>query len=312
MDPSFYSSEFVARDAEVIRQQLNISELSVYGVSYGTIPATIYASLFPKATRALVLEGVVNTAQESIISGDHRRRLLQRMIDKLPSDVVALMSSVTATYGLSDEWFSVISRNLLTSDDGLANLDSKMRKLTDPTAFSELLTEIKSAFTPITFVPHPVFTANEVAYFMISCQELGLAEANATTADSFASGKLSPKLDSVSKAACDLLGVRTSKLYDPTKYPVTVPVTYFQGSTDSATSAAGAIHHYKTVPKSAKQLLIRVNGGHPPNNSAIRSKDLAQAQIFTRALLGQQVPMSLVEEARKSQKVWWSYTSKNF
>ncbi|MEK6707121.1 MAG: alpha/beta hydrolase [Bdellovibrionota bacterium] len=53
----YYSSENVARDAEEIRKYFNIPVLSVYGASYGTATATIYASLFPTVVKAVILGG---------------------------------------------------------------------------------------------------------------------------------------------------------------------------------------------------------------------------------------------------------------
>lgn len=83
-DPAFYSSNFVARDLELVRQNLGIEKWTVWGVSYGSIPATIYASLFPEHTRAVLLEGVVydNWAEHGVsvyISRILNRHLMEKL-----------------------------------------------------------------------------------------------------------------------------------------------------------------------------------------------------------------------------------------
>ncbi|MES3037746.1 MAG: alpha/beta hydrolase, partial [Bdellovibrionota bacterium] len=58
-----YSSENNVRDMDAIRHSYGIKEWSVYGVSYGTVPATMYGSKFPEQTVSVVLEGVVGRTE---------------------------------------------------------------------------------------------------------------------------------------------------------------------------------------------------------------------------------------------------------
>lgn len=63
---------------------------------------------------------------------------------------------------------------------------------------------------------------------------------------------------------CEKLGVKKSKTYFATDYPIHVPVYYFQGTTDGATTAENAIWHYKHVAKAHAQLILSKNYGHAP------------------------------------------------
>ena len=58
-DATIYSSLNNIKDMDLIRKGYGIDQWSVYGVSYGTVPATMYGSKFPGQTRSVVLEGVV-------------------------------------------------------------------------------------------------------------------------------------------------------------------------------------------------------------------------------------------------------------
>ena len=49
-----------ARDLDRIRQALGLATISYYGLSYGTVLGTVYASLFPHRVRAMVLDGAVD------------------------------------------------------------------------------------------------------------------------------------------------------------------------------------------------------------------------------------------------------------
>jgi len=58
-----------ARDMDVLRAALGDKKLTYYGASYGTFLGAKYAQLFPTHIRALVLDGAVNPA-ENTVAGD--------------------------------------------------------------------------------------------------------------------------------------------------------------------------------------------------------------------------------------------------
>lgn len=67
---SFYSSTNTAFDLSIVQKALGIKKWSVWGSSYGTVPATIFGSLFPEQTTSVILEGTVfqgiTTSQNSV------------------------------------------------------------------------------------------------------------------------------------------------------------------------------------------------------------------------------------------------------
>ena len=58
-DPRFFSTTIAVQDLEALRETLGYEHLSVYGVSYGTRVALQYLRAYPKALRAVVIDGVV-------------------------------------------------------------------------------------------------------------------------------------------------------------------------------------------------------------------------------------------------------------
>jgi pimeloyl-ACP methyl ester carboxylesterase len=54
------SSQDTARDLDLLRQDVGDAKLNYMGFSYGTVIAAIYANLFPRNVRAMVLDGTVD------------------------------------------------------------------------------------------------------------------------------------------------------------------------------------------------------------------------------------------------------------
>ena len=58
-DPRFFTTSVAVQDLEAVRVALGYDKLNLYGVSYGTRVALHYARRYPKAVRALIIDGVV-------------------------------------------------------------------------------------------------------------------------------------------------------------------------------------------------------------------------------------------------------------
>ena len=56
---SYYTSKDSALDIDAVREAVGVDKVTIFGVSYGTYVAQLYARLFPAHTAALVLDSVV-------------------------------------------------------------------------------------------------------------------------------------------------------------------------------------------------------------------------------------------------------------
>lgn len=119
LDRRFYSSQNAVQDIEAIRQFLKLRKISLYGVSYGTVPAHLYAATFPAFTRAVVLEGVVaDSSPEVLIANPARRELLQNFFLGLPMEWQDRILELSLRGDLSPFWFSQVGKMMFYLDHG--------------------------------------------------------------------------------------------------------------------------------------------------------------------------------------------------
>jgi hypothetical protein len=82
----------------------------------------------------------------------------------------------------------------------------------------------------------------------------------------FEDGVFTPVRNHFREGLCAPLGWTPdlTKTYSAKSYPLSVPVTYFQGATDGATVAPGALEHFNQSARGSAQLYLADQGGHSP------------------------------------------------
>ena len=72
-------SEYVARDMDEIRQALGVDQISYLGYSYGSVLGVWYATLFPDAVRAMVVDGADNPVDEAFSQEERLAQNIQQI-----------------------------------------------------------------------------------------------------------------------------------------------------------------------------------------------------------------------------------------
>ena len=72
-------SEYVARDMDEIRQALGVDQISYFGFSYGSALGVWYATLFPDAVRAMVVDGADNPVDEAFSQEERLAQSIQQI-----------------------------------------------------------------------------------------------------------------------------------------------------------------------------------------------------------------------------------------
>lgn len=301
LNPNFYSSEFIAKDLEVLRKSLKVSKWSLYGVSYGTIPATIYASLFPESTRSLILEGTGFSASQ-LSSFDIKKKIISEAILAQSTAVQKSIFQISTFAGINPSWLFQWARDTLLMNEGRQSLTTQLAALNDSTELQKFIQHLTAQYTPQTGLPpNDLFGLNEIPFYMISCQELGLNLPTTKTELQFQDGQIVEVRNPNTDQICKTLKATSQKNYLASDYPVKVPVTYFQGQNDSATEFPGAFQHFQTVPLGQKQMLLMSEGGHNPNLQILLSDSPEEQMILEKALIGELVPQDLLAKMNETE-----------
>lgn len=314
LDPQFYSSEAIANDALMILNDLKITQAAIYGHSYGTVPATIFASKYPERVLSLLLEGTIFKADESLWIPERKIKLIQEFYDSLSSEQKNLIVKVTAQKDIPKNWFSFMARTAMAIGNfkngmseflsqSLFNNDIEDQKSLE--SFAKMMSDFVSKVDQTT--PAESFLYSDVMRGMVACQELGMSQPEFSHLLNFENGKFIPDRQNVDNLSnCVPLGLdqKFAKPYSAEKFPITVPVTYFHGEHDPMTSLDQGLRHFHNSKSHLKQILIMPEGGHVPNLEMLQKfglchyregafgfceKDeqlLQQIQIFEKAALG--------------------------
>jgi len=269
-NPKFYSSEYTARDALEIVKFLHLPSVTIYGHSFGTIPATIFASLFPEYTRNLILESVVSTADELLIQSRLKKYYLQNLFNSFDVEKQNKIINIGKTFAPAN-WFSKAGTMMLYLNDGVLTYKRFLDNL--------LVTpdeNIKSAieYFYFTSAEEDLFYSSQVVLGMLSCQETLVAKNNLSP-DLVFDDKNNLQYDnekSFFNLYCEQLKIPSSPnhIYRSQKYPVKVPIYYFLGESDGATDLEQGLEHFNQVPQGERYLFVLKNGGHLPNLNFIK------------------------------------------
>lgn len=326
-DPSLYSTANTVRDMERIRRAYGISSWAVYGISYGTVPATQYASQYQNATRSLVLEGVVGRT-DKLHRWSYKAEKANLMIQDLSMNDRASLNTFIKE-GSADSRFllQLMFGPLFMLDGGLSFGRKLVNQIfvngeVNPQGLEELR-KLKGRLSGDAYT-HPQYpgAVDDNILTIIYCKELNYRTKDLKTLGYTAYSGFYETSNSSSTNAqeCSDLGVtiQMEKAYSPKSYPVDRPVYYFQGSHDGATMAEGAHAHWTEVPKNKSFFMLAQKGGHNPGLSrldestpALRAAQQTLLQkSFNGALLTDSdlIATNLLSEAGRK---WILFTSPN-
>lgn len=328
LNPNYYSSENTARDALRIIQYLRLSKVTVYGHSYGTIPATIFASLFPKHTEKVVLEGVISNANVGFIQSKLKQVNLQNFFNSLELTQQNKIIDLSTSGFVPANWFSRVGSMMLYLDGGL---DAYRRFLNVILNSSEDNIKQAIGYFYLESANEDLLSFSQTTLVMLSCQETAVTIEN-----------LSPYLLFNEKRELyfeekniffdrnckpfNLLKPQRS-FYNAQNFPVRVPVYYFLGETDGATDVTQGFNHFQNVSKGMRTLFIMNGGGHLPNLGLVKenrpcdpetSRDRCaslrlnkiQTELFRHIVQSNKVNLSLIDDFNKSNPNPWYFTQR--
>jgi proline iminopeptidase len=294
-DARNFSSEANARDLLSILDKLKIQKISVYGTSYGTVPATIFASLFPERTNSLVLEGVVYNGWNGVMGGRNVRYQIQKFYNSLSSDLKDRIDYLIHTKSLDEYWFpmmvmsfmmesgtsqfsqfneameeALVKRNLNSDQDvshAFAELSAKLPVKNRTKEASEILIKWYKLLNKRDHCQNLVDSDDVNRLLMLKEFDAGLP--HVTSVYALKNREIVPVPGVNYASDLKIFNHMEFSSYSANQYPVQVPTFYIQGTADGATPAPGAALHYKNAAKGPAQLLYFRKSGHMPFSQAL-------------------------------------------
>ena len=312
---NFFSSENTARDINRIRQNLNIDQVSIYGVSYGTVPATIYGHLFPESTRAILLEGVIFEGGPLLIEPERKQKILQKFFDHLDLSIQDRILKLSRKF---PNWFSAMGANILYVDNPIKALEQVIKFIISQN--DDVLIPFVSNFIPRT-PSESSFGFDEMQMGVIGCHELGMNFEGLSPHLVFQGTTLIPEgKNYYIDYYCKPLNIplnENSKTYSALNYRSQAAITYIQGTFDGATSALAAVKHFKSSQGQFKNLILVDQGGHLPSfgtlNSGYESGEsvVLRQKLLSSALHGLPIENDLLKDLRSATSMHWTQTHKS-
>lgn len=273
LNPKFYSSKKSITDAAKILDDYQINQAIIYGHSYGTILATMFAHFYPEKTEKVIIEGVIGVADIGIWQSEHRRAKLQETFESLDQSLKEKVLTYSRHSEIPTSWFSVIGTMMSYLDNGYDTYKTFLANILEMDEES-LVSFIKNFYSQKGLLNTELLLAHDgdITFGMITCQELSGTHSTSSMRLEFDS-KTQLQWDNKNeddKNYCQPLGIESSRSLDMANYPVSKPVTYLIGEDDGATDLAQAKYHLKHVAKGLKNFLVLKNGGHLPNLASLK------------------------------------------
>jgi len=257
--------------------RLSSSEYILYGVSYGTMVATVAAALAEKGygpvPAFLVLDGIVGKSdtlpEENFFEWIRQWEMVK---NKLPSPIRDALEAKDPPLGLSDlAWGSWIVGQL-SFRDSISNPNSQiadsnfsrlllLKKDAASDAKKRFAHEINEAFRS----SHTYEKSIGRQYKEIGCREISpsLYYPNQDAGFRLEKGKLVP----VYSKFCE--GIPFEGKYDSAEWQTSTPIYYFAGVKDPSTTIKQAYHHLNSQSKALRIFVEVLEGAHCPLSSAL-------------------------------------------
>ncbi len=263
------SSKMIAEDLLALIQDLSPRNYILYGISYGTMVATMVANLAEKSNvtppTALVLEGTIGRAFKE---GEYFKDTLNRwrwLKGSLSPEVQEILDKSEVPLGVSSKqwaaWLSTALIHGVLPSGGDYAIDELM--LLDPSQPDSYRQGLQFRVKKMSEPPSPDRVR---IYKNIACQEIASDIRDIKYDFDWQNGNLIVTDDRF----CD--GIPFQKRFDAKQYPVTIPIYYFIGDLDPVTPGFQSDYHFESQ-KGPRYRINVANGGH--NSFATNLADCA-------------------------------------
>jgi pimeloyl-ACP methyl ester carboxylesterase len=152
----YLSTEQAARDVELFRQAIGAPKVWLYGASYGTYIAQVYAAIFPEAIEAVILDAVmdpaVDLATDSAYGADAAEQLFERMAASCREDEYCRSSFETDPLAVYDTIMAQLEKAPMAIMFPLSDGRLERRELTPEMLFGGLSMALYTPYDRTSFL----------------------------------------------------------------------------------------------------------------------------------------------------------------
>jgi proline iminopeptidase len=276
----------------------------LHGVSYGTVPASLYATDYPERTRSVVLEGTFGTV-ENTHDMKYKAEKMNLVISELsPARRVGfdkLMNEETI-----DKYFvRMVFLQLFYSDGGLRRMLNFLNSIInvngeiDRGRLALIRQSSQDNDRQNKYVQKPGDVDSNILG-IIYCKNLNKRKKKSFGLSYSSARGFFAVLESGSDSdkECNDLGVRKQdeEPYELKSIRTTVPVYYFQGSHDGATMAKGAFEHWQSFARGKSYFMLAEKGGHNPNLDRLERENSSLVAAYQKALFAKSLNADDISE----------------
>jgi len=278
------TTEYFSRDVLAVVQYLRLATYVVFGISYGTVHATVMTNIAQRegiqAPSALVLEGILGNwwiNEQEVVDYNKEWNAAKTL---LPPSVVSAFQTASP-YGVSSsDWMLLLTKTLNEGTTPERRGNSTvffLRPLdtTDPDDLAQAIATIQDEIARIKagFRADTLRLAN-----ILHCTE--------TTGSVYKKDLVNGEIVNTGPDQCPGWGLRHIHPYDSANYPVTVPIYYFEGSQDPNTSPANAYHHFVNQTQTHRLFTLVLAGGHTDMSGTLHQMGCTPAIFEAIAMNG--------------------------
>jgi pimeloyl-ACP methyl ester carboxylesterase len=271
------TTDYFSRDVLSIVQILGLKNYILYGVSYGTVQATVMTHLAQNAgiqlPHALILEGVLGSWWLRAKDTSDYNKEWNKAKDLLPANVVNAFQDASP-YGISSsDWLTLLTETLNEGATPERRGNSTVSYLlplgTDATRPAALIAiQKKIAQIRASFAPETVRLATT-----LHCTE--------TAGSIYQKMLMQGEIVSPGPNLCEQFALSFVHPYDSAQHPVQgVPTYYFEGSEDPDTSPENALYHYTNQTLTDRLFVLVWGAGHPALSKTLYQRGCTPA-IYT-------------------------------
>lgn len=266
-NPKFYSSEYTVQDAAAVLDKLQVKEAIIYGPSYGTVPATMFAHEFPQRTSAVILEGIHDGKTSVNENADALTKSVRLLSPHAKQVLKAYVQSDSAKIEISG-MFPILLKAMVQGYGrrGIQDFEKRLGLQGNPTS-SQLENAVLHFGDSMRDPRESTGLDNDsLVNNFLSTKELGLFPEIPVSmtfdADfNLKAGGLNFYRSEALNCGIDEKSVHN---FDAKNFPVKDKMLYIEGDLDPNTPMPGALRHFKEVAPKGSIFLSVSDAGHNP------------------------------------------------